>query len=112
MPRSTYTTFARDASGKCCDVPGLARADRFGAQGERVPTPGMLKLENADTGEPAPNLSERFQGRHESLRIMIEQRYFEAIVVRKRVCEGQVGREPEQPLPSGVGLGVVQPAGR
>ena len=60
----------------------------------------MLELEDADTGDPAPDLSERFQCRHESLGIMIEQRYFEAAVVRQGVREGQVGREPEQPLPS------------
>ena len=34
-----------------CDVPGLARADRFGAQGERVPAAGMLNLEDAGIGD-------------------------------------------------------------
>jgi hypothetical protein len=37
---------------------------------------------------------------------MIEQRYFEATVVGQGVREGQVGREPEEPLPVRVGVGL------
>ena len=37
---------------------------------------------------------------------MIEQRYLKATVVGQGVREGQVGREPEQPLPGPVRIGL------
>ena len=37
---------------------------------------------------------------------MIEQRYLKATVVGQGVREGQVGREPEEPLPGPVGVGL------
>lgn len=93
-----------DASGEPCNFLELARVDRFGAQVERVPTFGMLKLENLGEGDPVPDLAERFQGRHEWLGIVIEQRYLKAVVVRQCVRERQGGREPKQPLPGHVGV--------